>query len=127
MNRVEKAVELKNSGCNCTQAILLAYQDLLDLPPEKLEALGSYFQFGMGNATSTCGALLGAALVLGCIEGKGNKMVKAKELNRAFEEKAGALICKDLKGLETGVCLCPCSKCVEIAANLIEERISGTK
>ncbi len=127
MNRVEKAVELKNSGCNCTQAILLAYQDLLDLPPEKLEALGSYFQFGMGNATSTCGALLGAALVLGCIEGKGNKMLKAKELNQAFEERAGALICKDLKGLETGVCLCPCSKCVEIAANLIEERISGTK
>lgn len=125
MNRVEKAVELKNSGCNCTQAILLAYQDLLDLPPEKLEALGSYFQFGMGDATSTCGALLGAALVLGCIEGKGNKMLKAKELNRAFEERAGALICKDLKGLETGVCLCPCSKCVEIAANLIEECISA--
>ena len=127
MNRVEKAVELKNSGCNCTQSILLAYQDLIDLPKEKLEALGSYFQFGMGNATSTCGALLGAALVLGNIEGKGNKMLKAKELNEEFKEKAGALICKDLKGLETGVCLCPCSKCVEIAAALIEERISSTK
>ena len=127
MDRVEKAVALKNSGSNCTQSILLAYQDLLGLPEEKLEALGSYFQFGMGNATSTCGALLGAALVLGCMEGKGNKMLKAKELNEEFKEKAGALICKDLKGLETGVCLCPCSKCVEIAASLIEERISQTK
>lgn len=124
-DRVEKAVELKNSGCNCTQAILLAYQDLIDLPKEKLEALGSYFQFGMGNATSTCGALLGAALVLGALEGAGNKMQKAKALNEEFKEKAGALICKDLKGLETGVCLCPCSKCVEIASFLIEERISA--
>ncbi len=127
MDRVEKAVELKNSGCNCTQAILLAYQDLIDIPKEKLEAIGSYFQFGMGNASSTCGALLGAALVLGGIEGKGNKMLKAKELNEEFKEKAGALICKDLKGLETGVCLCPCSKCVEIAATLIEDRISTMK
>ncbi len=127
MDRVEKAVELKNSGCNCTQAILLAYQDLIDIPKEKLEAIGSYFQFGMGNASSTCGALLGAALVLGGIEGKGNKMLKAKELNEEFKKKAGALICKDLKGLETGVCLCPCSKCVEIAATLIEDRISTMK
>ena len=127
MDRVEKAVELKNSGCNCTQAILLAYQDLIDIPKEKLEALGSYFQFGMGNASSTCGALLGAALVLGSIEGKGNKMLKAKELNEEFKEKAGALICKDLKGLATGVCICPCSKCVEIATTLIEDRISTMK
>ena len=123
MNRVEKAVAIKNSGYNCTQSVLLAYQDELGLSKEKIEALGSYFQFGMGNATSTCGALLGAALVLGCLEGKGNKMMRAKELNEEFKEKAGALICKDLKGLDTGVCLCPCSKCVEIASTLIEERL----
>ena len=124
MNRVEKAVALKNSGSNCTQSILLAYQDLLDLPQEKLEALGSYFQFGMGNASSTCGALLGAALVLGCLEKPGNKMAKARQLNEEFKEKAGALVCEDLKGIKTGVCLCPCSKCVEIAASLIEDRLS---
>ncbi len=124
MSRVEKAVALKNSGSNCTQSILLAYQDLLDLPKEKLEALGSYFQFGMGNAASTCGALLGAALVLGCLEEEGSKMSKARELNEEFKAKAGALICKDLKGLDTGVCLCPCSKCVEIAASLIEDRLN---
>lgn len=124
MNRVEKAVALKNSGSNCTQSILLAYQDLLDMPKEKLEALGSYFQFGMGNASSTCGALLGAALVLGCLEEEGNKMSKARELNEEFKVRAGALICKDLKGLDTGVCLCPCSKCVEIAASLIEDRLN---
>ena len=124
MNRVEKAVALKNSGSNCTQSILLAYQDLLDMPKEKLEALGSYFQFGMGNASSTCGALLGAALVLGCLEEEGSKMSKARELNEEFKARAGALICKDLKGLDTGVCLCPCSKCVEIAASLIEDRLN---
>ena len=124
MNRVEKAVALKNSGSNCTQSILLAYQDLFDMPKEKLEALGSYFQFGMGNASSTCGALLGAALVLGCLEEEGSKMSKARELNEEFKARAGALICKDLKGLDTGVCLCPCSKCVEIAASLIEDRLN---
>ncbi len=125
MNRVEKAVDLKNSGSNCTQSILLAYQDLLGLPKEKLEDLGSYFQFGMGNASSTCGALLGAALVLGCLEERGGKIAKAKELNEEFKARAGALICKDIKGLETGICLCPCAKCVEIAASLVEERLDN--
>ena len=121
-DRAKKAVELKGSCANCTQALLLAYSDLLDIPKDKLEALGAYFQFGMGNASSTCGALIGAALVLGALEGKGNKMALAKSLNEEFEERAGALICKDLKGLETGKCLCPCLKCVEIAATLVEER-----
>ena len=125
MNRVEKAVELKNSGSNCTQSILLAYQDLVNLTEEQLTRLGSYFQFGMGNATSTCGGLLGAALVLGALQEPGNKMAAAKALNEEFKQKAGALICKELKGLDTGICLCPCSKCVEIAAELIEERLRG--
>ena len=29
-----------------------------------------------------------------------------------FQEKCGATICKDLKGIENGAPLCPCPECV---------------
>ena len=34
---------------------------------------------------------------------------------QSFQEKSGATICKDLKGVETGKVLCPCAQCVRNA------------
>ena len=38
-----------------------------------------------------------------------------------FQEKCGATICKDLKGVETGAPLCPCPECVRNAVLALGE------
>ena len=38
-----------------------------------------------------------------------------RALVRRFEQRCGATICKELKGVATGVPLCPCPECVRNA------------
>ena len=70
---------------------------------------------------STCGALIGAVMVAGAAtDGKGTPRI-SKELLQNFQEKCGATICKDLKGVETGAPLCPCPECVRNAVLALGE------
>ena len=120
--RAQKAAELKATGkCNCTQAVLAVYKDELPLEEEEYLKLASGFAAGMGCMESTCGALIGAVMVLG-IKSDGKAVPpKSRKLVESFREKCGATICKDLKGIETGKMLCACPDCVKNAVLSLEE------
>ena len=75
----------------------------------------------MGCMESTCGALIGAVMVAGIVtDGKGTPRI-SKELLQNFQEKCGATLCKDLKGMETGAPLCSCPECVRNAVLALGE------
>lgn len=112
--RAARAVELK-AGCNCAQAVVLSYADKLPLEEETLKKLAAGYGGGMGCMEGTCGALVGAVMVAGMLtDGQGTGRY-AREILLGFRERCGATICKDLKGVETGVVLCPCTECVRNA------------
>lgn len=124
MNKQDSALEWKHNGCNCAQAVLCAYADETGLPVETLKKLGSVFGGGMGCMEGTCGALCGAEMVLGLVRFHGKPIGRdAAALHKAFSDKCGASLCKDLKGRDTGVVLCSCDDCVRHAAALVEERL----
>ena len=50
-----------------------------------------------------------------------------KEIEKRFIEKNGSVICRELKGLDTGKVLRPCRGCVEDAAEILEEILSENK
>ena len=120
--RAEQAAELKASGaCNCTQAVLKAFEDKLPMDAGELMKLTAGFAAGMGCMESTCGALIGAVVVAGNLtDGKGTPRY-SRELVANFHQTCGATICKDLKGIETGVVLCPCQECVRNAVLALKE------
>ena len=112
--RAARAVELK-AGCNCAQAVVLSYADKLPLEEETLKKLAAGYGGGMGCMEGTCGALVGAVMVAGMLtDGQGTGRY-AREILLGFRERCGATICKDLKGVETGKVLCPCTECVRNA------------
>ena len=112
--RAARAVELKAS-CNCAQAVVLSYADKLPLEEETLKKLAAGYGGGMGCMEGTCGALVGAVMVAGMLtDGQGTGRY-AREILLGFCERCGATICKDLKGVETGKVLCPCTECVRNA------------
>ena len=125
--RAEQAVELKHTTdvhTNCAQAVLLSYQDKLGKTTEELRALGSAFGGGMGGMEATCGALTGAAVVLGLLDKSGREPKQVmNEILQGFKEKAGATLCKDLKGVETGRMLCSCDDCVRLAVLGLENHL----
>ena len=124
MKKQELAVQLKHSGCNCCQAVLCAFAEESGLSEAQLKQLGAGFGAGMGGMEATCGALVGAQLLLGLKKYAGRPMMaEAKALHQSFTQKCGASICKDLKGRDTGIVLCACDDCVRAAAELAEDMI----
>ena len=114
--RANIAANLKATGqCNCTQSVLKVFEDNTSVAPEELSKLSAGFAAGMGCMESTCGALIGAVMVAGMItDGKGTPRY-SKDLVSKFNDKCGATICKDLKGITTGKVICECPDCVRNA------------
>ena len=121
MNRTDLGAQLKRSH-NCCQAVLLAFEDKLPYDKDSLLMLGSTFGSGMGGMMGTCGALVGAEMVLGMLSQKTTGMnVTSRRRFQAYEEKCGASRCIDLKGVLTGKMLCSCEDCVRYAVECVEE------
>lgn len=127
MDRKEQAVNYKHNGCNCTQAVLMAFCDQLDIPENQLKAIASGFGAGMGCMESTCGALIGANMVLGMKNDSGRPTVPmARDLLMQFKERCGGVtICGDLKGIRSGKVVCECDDCIRNAVALLQERGIG--
>ena len=101
--RAELAVETFAAGKgNCTQSVLCAWEDKIPVDHDTLMKLGAGYGAGMGCMQATCGALIGAVMAAGSVtDGKGTPRT-ARSILTSFQEKSGATICKDLKGVETG-------------------------
>ena len=124
MNRIEKAVYLKNNGYNCCQAVCSAYSDLVNVSDEDLMKISSGFGLGFGCMEATCGALVGANIILGLLnKTNGPTMKMSKNLLNGFNDLCGATICGDLKGVKTGKVLCPCNDCVKNASIVLEKTL----
>lgn len=125
MNRSELGASFKRSH-NCCQAVLLAFEDKLPYDKESLLMLGSTFGSGMGGMMGTCGALIGAEMVLGILSKQTRGMNPvSRKLFQAFEENCGASRCIDLKGVVTGHMLCSCEDCVKNAIEAVENQLGS--
>lgn len=130
MTNQERAARLHGNGYNCCQAVLLTFCDELGVDPVTAFKIGEGFGLGMGGMENTCGALSGAIMLAGLKNSDGDldhPKTKAgtyrisRELTEAFKEKTGALVCRDLKGIDTGNVLCSCPKCIDSAVQIVEE------
>jgi C_GCAxxG_C_C family probable redox protein len=101
----KKAEELFKNGCNCSQAVLLAFSDVTGLDEETSLKLASSFGGGMGRMREVCGAVSGALMVLGIAKGysdlsdnnaKKEHYALVQEFARRFKEENGSIICREL-------------------------------
>jgi C_GCAxxG_C_C family probable redox protein len=65
MNREDRAIELYNQGCNCSQAVFCAFAEEEDMDKKSMFLLASPFGSGMGGLGETCGALSGLFMAMG--------------------------------------------------------------
>lgn len=108
-NKKEKAMNLFENGCNCSQAVLLAFAEEFGLDEEKAIALSVPFGGGMSKQGKTCGCLSGALMVIGLQFGKESTTTIAnrslaytmgKEFIELFQAEFGATDCKELIQLD---------------------------
>jgi len=135
MKRVDKAVELRECGYNCSQSVFAAFADLYGMDEATALKLSSSFGGGMGGTRNVCGAVSGMVMVasLECgttdpkdKEGKKHNYDVVKSLMEEFERENGSVVCKELLGLvETPTPLKkkPCMEYIRFCAELVEEKL----
>ncbi len=111
MNYADKARQLFKEGYNCSQAVLLAFNDLTGLDKETALKLSSSFGGGMGRMREVCGAVSGMFMVIGILygyddpkdqTGKTEHYKRIQQLAEEFKSENGSIICRELLGLGSG-------------------------
>ena len=109
MTRRERAMDNFRKGYNCSQAVVLAYEDILPIDRELLLKVASSFGGGMGRLREVCGSVSGMFMVAGLLYGydgpetggkKAEHYARIQELARRFEEKHGSIVCRELLGIK---------------------------
>lgn len=125
-SRKSEAAEKKRSGqCNCAQSVICTYCDKAGIDEQTAMNIGNSFAAGMGNMEGTCGALVGAGVVLGLVnKDKAKSVREMREIISKFQCRNGATQCKMLKGVESGNVLRECPDCVADACEFLEDAIN---
>ncbi len=109
MTRKERAMSLFEEGYNCTQSLVLAFEDCYELEHDAAACAASAFGGGMGRLREVCGSVSGMFLVLGLLHGysdpkdreqKTQLYTWVQELARRFEQENGSIVCRELLGLK---------------------------
>lgn len=127
--RVEEAVKRHDKGYNCCQAVACALAEDLGFDEEMVFRAGEGFGAGMGGMQCTCGAVSGAVMAAGMKNSqmngekltKGSTYLLSKKMAEMFCKKNGTVICKELKGIESGKAIRSCQGCIEDAVAIAEE------
>lgn len=124
--KAEKASRFFGEGCNCCQAVVAALAEEEGLGAEDALRLGAAFGGGMRRG-EVCGAVSGALMALGLRHGarepgdseaKAAANAKTAEYMKAFEERYGSYLCRELiKAAGKKVC----EKVIPGAVELLEE------
>ncbi len=123
--RKEIAAEKKRCNShNCAQAVVQTYADIAGIDDATAMNVANAFGGGMGNMEGTCGALVGAGIVLGLVnKDKAKSMKQMRVIMNKFQERNCATQCKMLKGIGTKVVLRACPDCVADACEFLEEEL----
>ena len=105
MTHAELAKQNFESGCNCAQAVLLAFSDKTGLDDATAMKLAASFGGGMGKLREVCGAVSAIFMAAGMIyaddhvptlESKADHYKKIQTLAARFKEENGSYLCRDL-------------------------------
>ena len=109
MSEKERAVELFHEGYNCSQSVFTAFAHRFNIDEETAKKISAGLGGGVGRMREVCGAVSGAAMVIGSIcsaeDGKDNEnKQKNYELVREFADRFikrnGSIVCRELLGLD---------------------------
>ena len=107
--RVERACDYFKKGYNCAQAVVMAFDDVMEQSPEALARLTAPFGGGMGRMREVCGTVSGMAFVAGAIapstdpsnlEQRKDNYALVQRFANAFRSENGDIVCRRLLGLE---------------------------
>ena len=111
--RIEHAKALHKQGCNCCQAVLMAYADRLPIKGEDAMNVAAPFGRGLAGTREVCGCVSGMAMVCGLT----GHNTDVRPLIEKFRAEEGDIVCGRL--LAQGKK--PCGEMVADAAGILSD------
>lgn len=147
MGYAEKAVEIFKEGYNCSQAVFAAFSDVLGIDELTARKMAIGLGGGVGRMREVCGAVSGAAMVLGAVYGgdgaedKQGAYEKVQAFAGKFKKDNGSVICREILGIDKAKKETatpdkrtteyyksrPCADKVYEAAKIVEEMLKETE
>lgn len=142
----DKAKQLFLEGYNCSQAVALAFSDLITLDPIVISKTMSSFGGGLGRLREVCGAISGMAFVTGWLYGYSNPKdfsekkehySRIQEMANEFKNMHGSIVCKEILGIQGPnssipsertkefYAKRPCLRCIEDSALILDKYIEN--
>ena len=109
MTEKEKARELFLQGFNCSQSVFTAFSHRFGIDEDTAKRMSAGLGGGLGRMREVCGAVSGAAMVIGSIcaatdgkdaESKQRNYELVREFSDRFTKRNGSIICRELLGLD---------------------------
>lgn len=103
-------MELFMQGYNCSQAVVLAFADKIELDWDQAARAAASFGGGLARLRHVCGTVSGMSMVAGMLtassdpkdtEKKRENYEMVQRLAGEFERRNGSIICRELLGLGT--------------------------
>ena len=111
--RMENARGLHKQGCNCCQAVVMAYADKLSIEAKDAMNVAAPFGRGLAGTREVCGCVSGMAMVCGLT----GHTTDVRPLIEKFRAENGDIVCGRL--LQMGKK--PCPEMVAYAAGLLSD------
>ena len=149
MNEVERAGELFLEGYNCAQSVFTAFCHRFDIDEETAKKISAGLGGGVGRMREVCGAVSGAAMVIGSLvagvngddtESKAKNYELVREFAELFKERhGGTIVCREMLKLDVPMEKTampenrtaeyyknrPCLRVVEDAADILKKMIES--
>ena len=145
--RAAHARELFEQGYNCSQAVVVAYADVLGQEPDALAALVQPLGGGMGRLREVCGAVSGMVMVSSAAyqgepvtdrDARTHIYSGVQQLAERYRGECGSIVCRELLGLKQQSDAPvpeertpdyykrrPCSEYVALSARMVGEYLNG--
>lgn len=147
LKRAQRAKELFKTGLNCSQSVVGAFADVIGLDETQAVKLSAGLGGGVGRQREVCGAVSGAAVILGFVfsgeSGTDKKRAyeKVREFSDEFRRRNRFIVCRELLGLDESAKegavpsertaqyyeKRPCGDLVFDAAEILEAMLGATK
>ena len=145
MSKSEAAAGYMKQGYNCAQAVVKTYAADVGIGEEEIVKIASVLGGGIGRTGNVCGAVSGAALIIGAkfgstdntkLESKDKAYQKSGELLERFAAENKSILCSEILGYDisskeglmqarqSGVFAQKCPGFVASAARILESLIS---
>ncbi|MGN0458563.1 MAG: C-GCAxxG-C-C family protein [Eubacterium sp.] len=110
MSRGDIAKNYFCQGYNCSQAVAMAFEDMLDMDEKSIARAVSGFGGGISRMREVCGCVSGMVFVMSMLygydepdnlEGKKELYSRIQSLANRFKQDNGSVVCRELLNLQS--------------------------